>query len=221
MVDYVQVSGVDLTPEGSIDTTNPVEADFTGLGITDQNNSGGVDQADAKLQYPGQYFDGSDWKRTCDGVVLDFKAYTDDVNYINRTVYDYGSLSDGDLSKPIAWYQEPYGSDSTGNYSPGFAIVIEVSDAADDFDSNYAADSVTGDIDNLSGYWSDFGWDMVDYSSPANTTFTFYVDSNNGRTDAASISKITVQSMAEFPVNYYGGYEGLGNPDLVWVDPII
>jgi hypothetical protein len=218
MVDYVQVSGVDLTPEGSIDTTNPVEADFTGLGITDQNNSGGIDQADAKLQYPGQYFDGSDWKRTCDGVVLDFKAYTDDINYINRTVYDYGSLSGGNLSKPIGWSQDPYSSDSNGNFSPGFAIVIDVNDAADNFDSNYAGDSVTGDIDNSSGSWGDFDWDMVDYSSPANTTFTFYVNSNNERTDAASISKITVQSMAEFPPNYYGRYEGLGNPDLVWID---
>ena len=53
MVDYVRVSGLDLTPEGSISILNPDGADFQALGITDQNNSGGVDQADAKLQYPG------------------------------------------------------------------------------------------------------------------------------------------------------------------------
>jgi hypothetical protein len=214
MVDYVRVSGLDLTPEGSISILNPDGPDFQALGITDQNNSGGVNQADAKLQYPGQYYDGTDWKRTCDGVVLDFKAYTDDIDFISRTVLDYGSLSDGNLSKPIGWSQDPWSSDSTGNFSPGFAIVIDVADAGDDFDSNYAGDSVTGDINDFDGSWNDFDWNMVDYSSPANSTFTFELDYSYERPNAASISKITVQSMKEFPSSYYAYLSGLGNPSL-------
>jgi hypothetical protein len=68
-VETVEVTGVNLTPEGT-------GYGLSGSGVTDQNNSGTVTQADAKLQYPGQYFDGSDWKRTCDNVVLDFKVGT-------------------------------------------------------------------------------------------------------------------------------------------------
>jgi hypothetical protein len=214
MVDYVQVSGLDLTPEG--------KNWFTSGDVFDKNGSGTTDIADAKLLYPGQYYDtiASDWKRTCDGVVLDFKAYTDDINYINRTVYDYGELSDGNLSRPIGWAQDNYGEDTsinTGNWSPGFAVVIDISDAGNDFDSNYAGDSVTGDPSNFDGTFADFYFEMGDYSSPANSTFTFAIDNSNGdeeRPDAASISKITVQSMAEFPSSYYARYEGLGNPDL-------
>jgi hypothetical protein len=198
MVDYVQVSGVDLTPEGK---------NWLASGdVFDKNGSGTTDIADAKLLFPGQYYDtiASDWKRTCDGVVLDFKAYTDDENYAIRTVLDYGSESEASLQKPIGWYQDP--TDETGNFSPGFALIFDMNDAGDDFDSNYAADDAT------SGSPTHFDYDLVDYSTISTSTFTFEIIDSFARPDAASISKITVQSMAEFPSSYYAWYAGLGNP---------
>ena len=197
-VDYVQVSGVNLTPEG------------TGWADDDLDFAS---QDQAKEAYPGQYYDGSEWKRTCDNVVLDFKAYTDDVNYSYRTVLDYGSLSDASLQKPIGWYQENI-SGSTGNFSPGFALIFDINDAGDDWDSNYAAEAGTdGDI----GGPGDFDYELLDYSSVATSTFTFYVNNEYAKTDAASVSKITVQTMKDFPYTYDAYWPGPGNPqDWDW-----
>ena len=208
LVDYVQVTGVDLTPEGT-------GYELSGSGVVDQNNDSEVDQSDAKEQFPGQYYDGTDWKRTCDNVVLDFKAYTDDVTYINKTVYDYGSESDASLQKPIGWVQDPAsGADSTGNFAPGFALVININDAGDAYDSNYGVEDFdsNGDVGNP----DDMDWDMNSYATPANSSFDFYVDYSGEKTVAASISKITVQSMKEFPRSYYAYLPSPGNPNRVW-----
>jgi hypothetical protein len=186
-IDYIQVTGVNLTPEGT--------------GWDDEDLSF-ASQDDAKEEYPGQYYDGTDWKNTCDGVVLDFKAYTDDVNFINRTVID--DAFNGNLQYPIGWYQHP--TDTYLNYDPGFALVIDINNSGTNFDSNYAVDdSTSGDPDHMD-------WTMNDYSSPATSSFQFYVDSSYWDTDAASVSKITVQSMKEFPSSYYAYENNLGNP---------
>lgn len=208
-VDYVQVSGVDLTPEGSISISNPTEADFINLEITNQNPlvDSVINQTDAKLQFPGQYFDGTDWKRTCDGVVLDFKAYTDDVLYIDRTVIN--NENSGDLQNPIGWRQNP--NSRFYNFSPGFALIFDVNDDGSDSDSNYAADnSISGDPDH-------FDYDLTDYSTPANSTFEFWIDNNYSDPNAASVSKITVQSMKDFPYSYDAYWSGPGNPQD-WVE---
>ena len=200
-IDYVQVSDVNLTPEGT-------GYGLSGSGVVDQNNDATVDQSDAKEQFPGQYFDGTDWKRTCDGVVLDFKAYTDDENYAIRTVLDYGSESEASLQKPIGWYQDP--TDENGNFSPGFALIFDMNDAGDDYDSNYAAD------DDISGSPTHFGFDLVDSSTISTSTFQFYLDWSPSDPDAASVSKITVQSMKDFPYSYDAYWSGLGNPQNVY-----
>jgi hypothetical protein len=56
---------------------------------------------------------------------------------------------------------------------------------------------------------------LVDYSigSAVTSTFNFNVVNSYRKTDAASISKITVQSMSKFPSSYYADHEGLGNPE--------
>ena len=211
-VDYVQVSGVNLTPEGT-------GYELSGSGVVDQNNDSEVDQSDAKEQFPGQYYDGSDWKRTCDGVVLDFKAYTDDVNYINRTVINdnFESISGdtADLQNPIGWRQDHDPGDTTYNWEPGFALVIDISD-----DSNYVNSSSGYNFavdDDISGDPFNMSFSIVDFSSmdAATSTFEFYVVDDSRKTDAASISKITVQSMSQFPSSYKARYEGLGNPTNV------
>jgi hypothetical protein len=199
-VDYVQVSGVNLTPEGTGYelATNPTYAD----------------QAAAKAARPGKYYDSttSTWKNTCDGVVLDFKAYTDDVLYLNRTIIN--NVGTGNLQNPIGWYQDPDNGDP--NQFPGFAIVINISDGGSYSlnESNYAVASATD------SFYTDY-MDLRDViSSAADSSFRFNVDYNrysgdtstSYKTNAASISKITVQSMDKFPSSYYAWREGLGEP---------
>jgi hypothetical protein len=192
-VDYVQVSGVNLTPEG---------AGYAAGGYSTQS--------DAKAARPGKYYDSttSTWKNTCDGVVLDFKAYTDDVLYLNRTIIN--DVGTGNLQNPIGWYQDP--DDVDPNQFPGFAIVINISDAGSYSlnESNYAVASATD------SFYTDY-MDISDvFSSAADSSFRFNVDYNRSstsyKTNAASISKITVQSMDKFPSSYYAWREGLGEP---------
>ena len=196
-IDYVQVSGVNLTPEG------------TGWELA--SNPAYDDQGDAKLARPGQYYTGTEWKNTCDGVALDFKAYTDDNNYIDRTVID-NSYSIPNLQNPIGWRQDHDPGDTTYNWEPGFALVVDITDGGL-FESNYAGHNWAVD-DAISGNPWSMAFGMVDYPgvSPSNSTFNFYVDDYYRKTDAASVSKITVQSMNRFPSSYKAAHEGLGEP---------
>jgi hypothetical protein len=194
-VDYVQVSGVNLTPEG---------AGYAAGGYSTQS--------DAKAARPGKYYDEatSTWKNTCDGVVLDFKAYTDDVLYLNRTIIN--NAGTGNLQNPIGWYQDPDNGDP--NQFPGFAIVINILDGGSGNESNYA---VASTVDSFYTSYMDLS-DVI--SSAADSSFRFNVDYlryngdviTNYKTNAASISKITVQSMDKFPSSYYAWREGLGEP---------
>jgi hypothetical protein len=192
-VDQVQISGINLTPQGT---------GYASAGYGTQN--------EAIAAHPGEYWDGATWVRTCDGVVLDFKAYTDDTNYLARTSYEYGATS-ASLSNPVGWYQ--WDGDDTYNLSPGFAIILDTNESGL-ADSNYASDSVTGDINNSYGGPWDFDWSYNGDINTDNSSFYFYVQDNNAKTLAGSISKITVQSMANFPSDYYAWNSGLGNPTM-------
>jgi hypothetical protein len=199
-VDEVQITGLNLTPQG------------TGWDDSD-NGESYVDQDAAIADRPGEYWDDAEgeWLRTCDGVVLDFKAYTDDEDYINRTSYEYGETV-GDLARPLGWYQ--WIEDDEYNLSPGFAIIIDT-DNSGVFDSNYAVDSVTGDYYDSYGDPYDMGWSVNSGINTSDASFSFYVVSDNAKTLAGSISKITVQSMATFPSSYYAIDSGLGDP-AIW-----
>jgi hypothetical protein len=204
-VEHVLVSGVNLNTEGK----NWDDPDL---------NSTYADQAAAKAAHPGQYYDtdANSWKNTCDGVVLDFKAYTDDSLYVDRTVITGDGA--GSLQNPIGWYQEPRSWDSPQNRYPGFALVIDVSD-----DGYFGGEGPESSYKNwaVDVYSSDGPEDMtfqgVDFQrgDSSNSSFKFYVEDALYKTDPASISKITVQSMSEFPASYYARYSGLGNP--TWI----
>ena len=211
-VDYVQVEGLNLTPEGT-------GYALSGSGVTDQNNDATIDQSDAKSQYPGQYYDGNDWKRTCDNVVLDFKAYTTDTDYALYTDDAYTNPSNTSITSPVGWAQdfESGTSDLNISYAPGFAAIVNTGDDGEssNYVTNFAVDAV-----NLSSYPSSlhgFPYNMS-LSAPqwnlttSNATFRFYA--NNAHPNAASISKITVQSMKEFPRSYYAMSSELGNPSV-------
>jgi len=199
-VDYVQVSGVNLTPEG-------FGWDDSDLGSTYAN------QAAAKAARPGKYYDAttSTWKNTCDGVVLDFKAYTDDVLYLDRTVIDGNGDDTGNLQNPIGWYQDPNPNNSQDNLLPGFALVFDITDIGT-FDDGWGGSNYA--VDHQERYFAgNMGLNTVNVDTVANSSFRFYVSSDQYKTDAASISKITLQSMDQFPSSYYAWREGLGEPE--------
>jgi hypothetical protein len=188
-LDRVEVSNLDLTPVG----TGWDDSDLNGLY---------ADQAAAKAARPGEYFDGTanQWKRTCDGVVLDFKAYTDDADYWGTTREGYSNNAIGDISSPVAWSQED-GNTQFNNYDYsnfGFAIVFDLNDAGTESNDNWA---VGNENNGESGYAYNMYWNNSNFDSPANSSFSFGTD-GSFKPNAATISKITVASMATFPTNY-------------------
>jgi len=210
-VNYVQVSGVNLTAEGSI----VGQLTYEDAGVEDQDGDLDVDQNDAKEQFLGQYYDVSEWKRTCDGVVLDFKAYTDDVIYLDRTVINGNGSGQGSLQDPIGWYQDPNPNNSQYNKFPGFALAIDITDEGNFVNSNYVGKNWAVDSSIEYETWY-MGFGNVDVSDSEQSSFNFYPTSivvTGYDADAASIAKITVQSMSKFPSSYYAHREGLGDPE--------
>jgi hypothetical protein len=203
-VDYVEVSGVNLTPEG---------AGYAAGGYSTQS--------DAKAARPGKYYDAatSTWKNTCDGVVLDFKAYTDDANYASYRNDAY------DISSPIGWSQSFFTGGSLSNaQNPGFAVVIDSNDAGSNYDYNFATNGVDKSDVNGSPNATTLRIAFENTWTTSNAKFRFI---NGNDPNAASISKITVQSMKEFSDSYYAITEyddnwdnwvntSLGNPSTGW-----
>ena len=200
-VEYVEVSGVNLTPEG------------TGWADDDLDFAS---QDQAKEAYPGQYYDTvtSEWKRTCDNVVLDFKAYTDDEDYLLYTDAAYDSAGPGSLTSPVGWAQDFVSGDLEMAYSPGFALIIDSSDDGSDYDYNFGVDVV--DVADWHGESSQMYFSIVDDPESvvtSNSEFQIRWNYSGNRPDAASISKITVQSMTNFPYTYEpNDWYGIGGP---------
>jgi hypothetical protein len=192
-LDRVEVSNLDLTPVG------------TGW---DDSDIGTVfaDQAAAKAARPGEYFDGTanQWKRTCDGVVLDFKAYTDDTDYWPSTREGYSNNATNDISTPVGWVQYDGGDGTVANF--GYAIIFDTADNNNGETVNYGVGK--DDTQNRYSAIDTSFWADLNHTNPANSSFIFGSD-DSYRPDAASISKITVSSMATFPSDYYA-YDGIG-----------
>jgi hypothetical protein len=217
-VDHVQISGLNLTPEGT--------------GWNDEDLSY-ASRNEAIEAHPGQYYDGTDWKRTCDNVVLDFKAYTDDQDYLLYTDDAYANLGPGSVTSPVGWVQDHEIENGLTVLdeasSPGFAVVFDsYNDDGSYYDYNYAINGVD------QNYWHGIPNDMYVYFNneasmwTSNAQFQFRTNWDSDRPNAASISKIAVQSMTEFPTSYYAPFwrEGdnhfnvdLGNPSSGWFIP--
>ena len=202
-VDSVEVTGVNLTPEG-----------------TGYIDGGYLTQDAAKEAHPGQYYDTitSDWKRTCDNVVLDFKAYTDDEDYALYTDDAYFNSNNTSITSPIGWYQsfESGTSNLEFAWSPGFAAIIDSSDDGSAYDSNFGIDAV--DLSSPPMSWHGYPNQMYlrtpgDNVTTSNSTFIFGTFFDSKGPNATSISKITVQSMKNFPSSYYAVRDGLGAPN--------
>jgi hypothetical protein len=216
-VDSVQINGVDLTPEGSLNNT---QLSYVDLGITDKNADSSIDQTDAKLQYPGQYYDGADWKRTCDNVVLDFSSYTDNPAYgkYTKDSYDNARWSSTDTTTPLLWTQEFFSNSSNLYYAetPNIAVAYDVTDDGNSVDSNYALGP-----NGYADYWGRIGLGTNGDLAPADvdangadSSFSFHF-SYTYRPNAAAISKITVASQKYFQEDYSDmlrSYSGPGTP---------
>ena len=214
-LDYVEVSGLNLIPIGA-DLANS-DASSTTYAFVDSTSM---------AAHPGQYLDSSGiWTNTCDQVVLDFKAYTDDIDYVGNTLDGYQAIDDGTTlpnttSSPLMWtvgdndISNPAAGDYSGNSD--IAIIFDASLG----NSNY------GTTDN--------NWAVVnriEYTEPSDTDGTGYVKESSFRffniyghyNDAAhvyswndpaagAIAKITVESMKYFPSTYVNGYEYNSDP---------
>jgi len=165
----LEITGLDLTPKGQ-------GWDISGSGYEN------TDQSTAIAAHPGQYYNGSEWKNTCDGVVLDFKAYTDNSDYAGYTV-------DGNTSSPLYWSQQNADSNNT-KWNADFAAVV--SSTADD--SNYA----TTEAYSYAPYFFDLNYNLNGTTS--SITLNFYY--SQVQPLAQAINKITVESMPYFPSSY-------------------
>jgi hypothetical protein len=206
-VDRVEVTGIDLTPEG-----------------TGYSDGGYLTQDAAKEAHPGQYYDTvtSDWKRTCDNVVLDFKAFTNEQGYAKYTLDGYKSWAEDQefsnslgTTSPLMWVQKFAAGSSellqinSGSHvaseAPGFAVAFDAWDVvqtSDDYENNY----FIGYSDGSGEYWTGidgsehiFIGDAAMNGTNSSFEFVLYTDY---RPNAAAISKITVQSFKYAPENY-------------------
>jgi hypothetical protein len=234
-LDYVEVSGLNLIPEGADAATAAYDASAYDGSYSYSEYA----DTTAVAAHPGQYYDasalstidpdGDFWVNTCDNVVLDFKAYTDDTNYSTNTVDGYAISDESDgltipntISSPLFWSVDANGAGGVTNYdntAEGYAHTIA-----------FAFDSAYDPANNLSNYGTagpdlftmfyqrasndDIGFGSAGYS--ANSSFRFFTGGGHysasiGYSDddydmdpiAGAISKITVESLKYFPSDYY------------------
>ena len=187
----LHVSGLNLTP--------------VGWDVSDPANPGPSTDTAGVLAHPGEYFDGS-WKKTCDGVVLDFKSYTSDQQYSAYTADSY-STPETTISNPLGWVQG-INANGTWNWSntPAIAVVFKHTESSNSAwqdgteSSNYAVATSQNFCDP---YFA--GPQNLLHKETANASFDLldiFSSSYDYGANAAAISKITVQSMKYFPTNY-------------------
>jgi hypothetical protein len=204
-LDKVQVSGLNLTPVGTS------SADGQPYGTPEE-----------RAANAGKYWDDSSkkWRNTCDNVVLDFKAYTDNPDFANYTDNNYSDKSGTSITSPVMWSQvNGQAANSQETFNSGFAVVF---DSTND-ESNYATGTADIGVRRVRNHRSSYLWFLdpssqsfhlsggntdhasFSFGSTRSTLFyplrgdPFYADL---RPNAATISKITVQSMKYFPANY-------------------
>ena len=196
----VQVSGLNLTPVGWDTGTDALSTDTAGVAAN-----------------PGKYYDNGQWKKTCDGVVLDFNAYTNDPRYAAFTTLLTDSYASppapaSQVTLPLGWVQS---INNVGNWewsgNRGFAVIFKYNDG----DHATALHNGNEDI-NFATYGDNYspahnyGYGEPDYVNPINfqslgtDNSSFDITPNSGVEPVANaISKITVQSMKYFPTNYF------------------
>ena len=169
-IDYVEITGINLTPKG-----------------TNYSDGGYNTIQEALAAHPGQYYNGSTWVNTCDGVVLDFKAYTDSTDFQDYTVNDT-------TSSPLYWAQYDGGTSDLRNSS--FAVWINSTDNH----SNYGADG------NFNTFNDQLNRTLSIHIDGANSKFKIQEESSYDMF-AGAVNKFTVESMPEFPSSYQTAFQ--------------
>lgn len=176
------------------------------------------DQNAAALAHPGEYYDynESTWKRTCDGIVMDFRAYTNSSEYANYTLDNYNAQGSPTTAygSPVMWSQYN-GQDATNMNASNAGIAVKFTMNPD---STLAGTQRGINNTQVNGYtsgnWNGFWiWDnnngsVLNYSDPLNAKFTILFN-DDARPRAATISKLSVSTSSEFSStylteNYYG-----------------
>ena len=222
-LDYVEVSGLNLTPMGE--------------NYGSDSSVSYASEASAIAAHPGQYFDltTSEWTNTCDQVVLDFKAYTDDVDYVANTVDGFDALYHSEalpntVASPLMWNVYGNGgvvdSNSQSAFNSDIAIIF---DAGND-EVNYGTNSLNSDSGPGSRTYLNYSVNIAttfpnDYG--ADSSFQFFAGNGHHAHEiwsdinlnvdpaAGAISKITVESMKYFTSDYYSDNSGT-NDNLGW-----
>ena len=209
-LDYVQVSGLNLTPMGE--------------NYLSDSSVSYADQSAAMTAHPGQYFDTEEntWLNTCDQVVLDFKAYTDSSAFSTNTIDGYAELEESSgesipttTSSPLFWQVDGNGGVANLNHvghASAFAIIFDSTHE----DSNYAVPGQNGDALYMAVTWPAGSYPGVTGTGfVKESSFQFFADyghhaaalwgDNDDNVDpiAGAISMITVESMKYFPSDYY------------------
>jgi len=234
-LDYVEVSGLNLIPTGADEST------ATSYGSAWAINYSSYSDASAVAAHPGQYYSVDNvWTNTCDEVVLDFKAYTDDILYSSNTLdgFDVITSSEGSsvpntVSSPLFWAVA--GNGGVADYTHGgrnsdIAFIFDSTNDYNSYDSNFGSADNAYEDTMLMAYVSPSTTDATGFTPTgytANSSFQFYTrnghhaqslgygGSSNYDPAAGAISKITVESMKYFPSDYYSaggsGYLGTQN----------
>ena len=209
-------NGFNITPVTYFDNTNKVfrikHFRVTGLDLTPVGtgySAGGYStQADAIAAHPGEYYDGSNWQPTCDGVVLDFKLYTSSSGnpiytsgYVTNLLTSGTSTSSDQLKTPLLWTQY---LNSDGSYQEEGNSDAAIQISSTQHEDNYGSNVLTSDS-STSYYWAT-GIRPVNIvipsDHPENSSFnieTNYDDNQSGTMLASEISAITVESMQSMP----------------------
>ncbi len=222
-LDYVEVSGLNLIPTGADEST------ASGSGW--QINYSSYSDASAIAEHPGQYYSVDNvWTNTCDGVVLDFKAYTDSMTFASNTLDGYAQAEDqsddtvaNTISSPLFWTVEGHGGVARYGYTAAnsdIAIVFDSTNDSGSYSSNIGAQNnqyYALNRLNLLNYVTPATYDATGFSPTgftANSAFQFFTTQGHHSANitfgggwdndpvAGAISKITVESMKYFPSDY-------------------
>jgi hypothetical protein len=184
----IQVSGIDLTPEGwDVDNEAWVSGYDWQTGTWNAENA----------SHAGQYknMDGV-WTNTCANKSLMVRAYTDQSDYANRTA-DYSTSSP--LLLNGSNYQRP-NLDTVGGYNSGVGFRLEMPGINQNDYSNYYWDIADCDFDcQVDPTYVNIYFDGEYWNE--NSTVTIGLDDNNyfPPLDSRWVDKLTIESSATTP----------------------
>ncbi len=205
----VELSGVDLTPEGTgWDATGSGVTDVTG-GFPDEWNNwsghgsdfngvpnGTADQWDAVYLHPGQYFNGTNWVNTCADKTLFIKAYTDNSLYASHTLDETDTSSALCFTSDVAHEVADVYNDT---YKTNCGIGINIHGYKQTGTSPVAGSNLAyygADAHDLTSIYTEVTGTTYD-----NSTVTIFFNNDQVAADAAVldgkwVSKFTIESMA-------------------------